>query len=78
MTAPGVGPGSAMQTEIPVLFLHGTDEPAIPVDLLIELTARKTNMTVERIANAGELLFLYHQEKLISAIAKMADKVFPT
>lgn len=64
-----------MQTEMPVHFLHGSDDPAIPINRLLELTNSKENMTVEQVSDAGELLFFYHHEKLISAIVRSVEKL---
>lgn len=65
-----------IQADMPVHFLHGADDPAIPIDRLVEIASAKKNMTVEEIPDAGELLFFYHYEKLISLIEKTADKIF--
>ncbi|MEP2988434.1 MAG: alpha/beta fold hydrolase [Parasphingorhabdus sp.] len=64
-----------MKCEIPVQFLHGTADAAIPVEKLTSMIEDKPNMQLEMIAGAGELLYYYHSDKLVTALADMTDEV---
>ncbi|MEP3225417.1 MAG: hypothetical protein ABJO01_05540 [Parasphingorhabdus sp.] len=64
-----------MQCETPTRFLHGTADAAIPVEKLIATIDGKPNMKLDLIPDAGELLFYYHSDKLVLALADMLDEV---
>lgn len=64
--------------ELPVRFLHGTADKAIPVEKLAAMIDKKPNMELELIADAGELLFYYHSDKLVTVLADMTDQLIGT
>ena len=63
-----------LHCEVPVTFLHGTDDPAVPIAKLLSLTDKKPNMRVLPLKDAGELLFFCHPEALAEAVIEAADR----
>ncbi len=61
------------QCPVPVHFLHGVEDPAIPIDWVRSKVSGISTMKLTEVDGAGEMLFCYHADKIIDALADMID-----
>jgi len=58
---------------IPVVYVHGTKDPANPIAKVEEFIATRQNMTLDIVDGAGELLFFSHPKLLVESLANLMN-----